>query len=364
MHSLHSARRWINRCGQVTPAVILVLLLAACGGNKESEQTSGPSPLFPAPLGAAWGYIDNRGKTAIAPRFESALPYSEGLAAVKREGRWGYIDRTGSEVIPIRYRRAESFHNGVAVVDTGLPDHPVGLIDASGSWVTQPAFRTLTPAEDPDGPFLGQREPAGDLNYYDRSGNLVLGPYVLAFPFAQGHARVRTGARAGRDDWIIDTAGMLLPNKPVVLEATRYAEGLIAIRKDRKLGYMDLAGNIAVEPRYDQGGAFAEGLAPVQLEGHWTLIDKTGVQTAEFPGGIAFAEPLSDGLSLVTADRDQPGRKLGYVDRKGQWAIKPMWDDAEPFHNGLAFVGIWKGGKVAYIDHKGRTIWEGRNAQP
>jgi len=93
---------------------------------------------------------------------------------------------------------------------------------------------------------------------------------------------------------------------------------------------MDLDGNIAIEPRYDRGGEFAEGLAAVQLEGHWTFIDKSGAVPAEFPAGIAFAEPISEGLSLVSADRDQSGRKFGYVDRNGTWAIKPIWDDAHP----------------------------------
>jgi hypothetical protein len=341
-------------------AIILALLVAACG----REQTSGTSPLFPAPLGTAWGFIDSRGKTVIAPRFEAALPFSEDLAAVKREGRWGYIDRNGSEVIPIRYRTAQGFRNGVALVDTGLPDHPVGLIDKSGSWVMPPLFRSLSAADGPDGPLLGQKEPAEGFGFYDRSGNLVLGPYFLAFPFAQGRARVKKGAREGFDDWLIDASGTFLPREPLVLDGIRFSEGLMAIRQDRKLGYMGLEGNMAIEPRYDQGGEFSEGLAAVQLEGHWMFIDKAGAVAAEFPGGVAFAEPLSGGLSLVSADRDQAGRKFGYVDRKGQWAIKPVWDDAEPFHEGLAYVGTWKTGRTAYIDRKGRTIWEGRSAQP
>jgi len=77
-------------------------------------------PALSAPQGNT-GFIDNRGKAVIAPRFEAALPYSEGLAAVKREGRWGYIDRNGLEVIPIRYRTVQSFRNGVAIVDTVYP---------------------------------------------------------------------------------------------------------------------------------------------------------------------------------------------------------------------------------------------------
>jgi hypothetical protein len=362
--SLHYFSRRMNHRGAVAFAVFLALLVTACGRQRTPEEASGTSPLFPAPLGTAWGFIDNRGKTVIAPRFEGALPFSEDLAAVKREGRWGYIDRKGLEVIAVHYRAAQSFHNGVAIVDTGLPDHPIGVIDTSGAWVTQPSFRSLSAADGPGGLLLAEKEPAGGVGFYDRSGNLVLGPYFLAFPFAQGRARVKTGARAGSDDWIIDSSGTLLPKKPIVLDGIRFSDGMIAIRQDRKLGYMDLDGGIAVEPRFDQGGAFSEGLAAVESEGHWSFIDKTGTVTAEFPGGIAFAEPLSDGLSLVSADRDQPDRKLGYVDRNGHWAIKPAWDDAEPFRDGLAYVGIWKGEKAAYIDHKGKTVWEGRKAQP
>jgi hypothetical protein len=349
----------MNRHRAVAFAVIFALLSTGCG-----RQTSGTSPLFPAPQGSTWGFIDNRGKTVITPRFEAALPYSEGLAAVKREGRWGYIDRNGSEVIPIRYRTAQSFRNGVAIVDAGLPDHPIGLIDTSGSWVAQPIFRSLSATDGPGDLLLGQKEPAEGFGFYDRSGKLILGPYFLAFPFAQGRARVKTSTQVNSNDWLIDTSGNFLPKKPLVLDGIRYCEGLIAIRKDRKLGYMDLDGNVAIEPRYDQGGEFSEGLAAVQLDGHWTFIDKFGAVAAEFPAGVVFAEPLSDGLSLVTADLDQHGRKLGYVNRKGQWAIKPIWDDAQAFHEGLGYVANWKDGKAAYIDHKGRSIWEGRSVQP
>jgi len=125
-----------------------------------------------------------------------------------------------------------------------------------------------------------------------------------------------------------------------------------------------MEGHVAIEPQYEQGGEFAEGLAPVQLEGRWMFIDKSGAVAAQFPAGIVFAEPLSDGLSLVSAEGDPRGRKLGYVDRKGQWAVKPTWDEANSFHDGLAYVGIWKGEKVAYVDHKGRSIWEGQSVQP
>jgi hypothetical protein len=339
--------------------IIFALLITGC----KNEQPSGTGPLFPASSGANVGFIDNRGKMVIAARYESALPFSEGLAGVKREGRWGYIDRNGSEVIPIRYRSAQGFKNGVAIVDSGLPDHPVGLIDTQGAWVLQPLFRALTPGDTPDAPLMGQKDASEGSGYYDRSGNMVLGPYFMAYPFSEGRARVKKYSVRGHDDWIVDTSGNFLARHDEVLDGVRYSEGLIAVRRERMLGYMDLYGNVVIEPRYSQGGEFSEGLAAVESEGHWMFVDKNGTVAAHFPAGTVFVYPLSEGLALVTAARDSD-RKFGYVDRNAQWVIRPAWDDAESFHDGLAYVGIWKDQKAAYIDHKGRSVWEGRSSQP
>jgi len=340
--------------------MVLCVILATFGHGCHSSQNQvdEAGPLFPAPMGATWGFIDSRGKAAIASRFESVQPFSEGLAAAKYEGRWGYINRSGAEVIPFRYRTAQSFRGGVAIVDTGLPEHPVGVIDRSGSWVTQPVFRTLSAADGPNGLLFGEKEAGKGPSFYDRAGNLVLGPYALAFAFSEGRARVKSQG----GEWIIDSSGDFIAKQPVVLEGIRYSEGLIAIRGDGKLGYMDLDGSIVIEPRYDQGGEFAEGLAAVQREGRWMFIDKAGATIAQFPPEVVFAERLSDGLSLVTAGAE-PGRKFGYIERNGQWAVKPVWEEANPFHDGLAYVGMWKNGMAAYIDHRGKHVWEGQDPQ-
>src|ERR1051325_3002771 len=354
-HSLRDSgvgkvRRWIALCAFLT--------IAGAGCGHSTPETNEARPLFPAPANGVWGFIDNRGKTTIKPHFESVLPFSEGLAGAKREGRWGFINKSGAEVIPFQYRLVQSFHGGVAIVDTGLPEHPIGVIDTSGAWVAQPVFRSLLSADGPGGLLFGQKEAGGGLSFYDRSGNLVLGPYSLAFPFAEGRARVK----ANSGEWIIDSFGNFMAKQPVALEGIRSSDGLIAVRRDGKLGYMDVDGNIVVQPQYDQGGEFSGGIAAVDSNGKGMFIDKSGTTTAQFPSDVIFAEPLSDGLSLATSNA-QPLRKFGYVDRNGKWAVKPEWEDANPFQDGLAYVGIWKNGMVAYIDHGGRHVWEGRNVQ-
>ncbi len=61
---------------------------------KISEET----PLFPVEIGGEWGYIDKAGKVVIAPQFDDALDFSEGLASVRIGWKWCYIDKTGKIV--------------------------------------------------------------------------------------------------------------------------------------------------------------------------------------------------------------------------------------------------------------------------
>lgn len=69
----------------------------------------------------SFGYIDKAGKFAIAPIFEYAAQFSEGLAAVKgKKGGGGFIDRTGRIVIPIPGGFADDFHDGAAAVGEHL----------------------------------------------------------------------------------------------------------------------------------------------------------------------------------------------------------------------------------------------------
>jgi hypothetical protein len=42
-------------------------------------------------------------KVAIAPQFDFAHPFYEGMATVEVAGKWGYVDKEGRMVIPPKY---------------------------------------------------------------------------------------------------------------------------------------------------------------------------------------------------------------------------------------------------------------------
>jgi hypothetical protein len=64
----------------------------------------------------AWGYMDTKGNFAIEPQFGLALPFSEGLAAVRVKNGFGYIDSTGKFVIPPQFEQAGPFVDDLAAV--------------------------------------------------------------------------------------------------------------------------------------------------------------------------------------------------------------------------------------------------------
>lgn len=75
------------------------------------------------------------GKTRTSYRL--IRPYSEGLAAVEKEGRWGFIDPNGKEIIQPIYSAVQNFSDGRAAVKI---DGRWGFIDKSGNYIVKPQY--------------------------------------------------------------------------------------------------------------------------------------------------------------------------------------------------------------------------------
>lgn len=120
--------------------------------------------------------------------------------------------------------------------------------------------------------------------------------------------------------------------------------GLCLAKVGGKYGYVNRAGSVAIEARFDDAMPFSEGLAAVRLgdaeEGKWGYIDTSGrfVIEPRFAGASFFSE----GLAAVTVDDFFDG-KQGYIDRRGEIVIEPRFTMAWPFVDGVAVVGLADG---------------------
>lgn len=64
-----------------------------------------------------WGYVNEAMEEVIPTVYENALLFAHGLAPVKKDGLWGYINARNEEIIPFEFTRADPFtKHGIAEV--------------------------------------------------------------------------------------------------------------------------------------------------------------------------------------------------------------------------------------------------------
>ncbi len=108
----------------------------------------------------------------------------------------------------------------------------------------------------------------------------------------------------------------------------------------------------AIKPLFDWVGKFKGGFAAIKYGGKYGFIDKQG-QIVIKPR-FDDAKDFSEGLARVRIGDSSRG-KWGFIDRQGEFVIAPQFDHAENFSEGLAIVrtGDFRSGKYGFIDKNG-----------
>ncbi|MDT8287780.1 MAG: WG repeat-containing protein, partial [Elusimicrobiales bacterium] len=151
---------------------------------------AGAQDLVPYRSGAKWGYAAPGGNLKIRARYDTARPFSEGLALVMKKGRYGFIDDRGREKIKAVYQSAGPFSESLAPVKSR---GRWGYIRTDGS---EAHYFTLDEA----GFFSGGRAPVtkdGETGLMSKGMKFIPCAYEEIQPFSEGLARVRRGGLYG-----------------------------------------------------------------------------------------------------------------------------------------------------------------------
>ncbi|MDR2773838.1 MAG: WG repeat-containing protein [Tannerella sp.] len=108
---------------------ILIAMMALICLSSFWATAQDKTALTPKEKKGKWGYVAQDGTEVIAFKYEQALAFSEGLAAVKLKGKWSFIDENGN-VLTAKYDAAGSFSEGLAAV---FENGKVGFIDSEGN---------------------------------------------------------------------------------------------------------------------------------------------------------------------------------------------------------------------------------------
>ncbi|MGA2593889.1 MAG: WG repeat-containing protein [Bryobacteraceae bacterium] len=333
---------------------VMLMLLAAFGVPCSISFFKAPyhkdrrsdTPLFRFEEHGHAGFINADGKVVIPPKFDigwsSEEDFVEGLSPARVGENWGFIDSAGDWAIQPKYSRVQAFSEGLAAVTyQRMPYDSAAYIDRSGKAIIE-FHKGVTDA----GPFseglaavrTNGYTGLGKLAYIDRSGTVVI-PYEFALGgrFHEGLAAVVFDGRC----YIEERDGLPRSPPPSVPAATSCGGVPNFITERCGEGFIDKAGKIVF--RFQGARDFSEGLAAVEKDGKWGFIEPDG----RFRVQPAFEAVRSYNGGLAATKYDG---KWGYLDRASQWVIRPQFASADDFSDGLALT------EKGYVDRAGNRV--------
>lgn len=362
-----------------------------------------------------WGLINEKGEEILAPKYEEIGEFSEcGWALVKDIGFYGFVNTKGNmmtapgingELSDLPYTGAGEFDKeGMARVSQYYDQW---YINTNGEAVFSKKYFLLGDFGDADYTYALEN-PDDEWIYIDRKENRAFGAsFDCARVFNKyGLAAANIGYETNYDmiisrgKWgLINTKGEFVA-QPVYDEIYDFINGAALYKKDGNAGYIntegksiyemsnvdidygylnfredgyavaphmngdertycviDLDGNFIVPPGiYASIGEFAKcGPAAVKTkDGAYGYIGRQGALVID-DTRINWAGDFADnGLARV---RSSENNKWGFINTKGEYIVKPQFNDALQFSNiGLAVVVTDEG--LGYIDEKGRYLFE------
>ena len=240
------------------------------------------------------GFVDDHGQFKISPTFDDALPFSNGMAAVKTNDKWGFVDMAGHLVIQPKFSNAYYFREGVGIA---------------------------------------QLEDAGDV-LIDKAGKILTTEFGFVDLVSEGRVPATRDGKSG----YLDLQGKVVI--PIVYDAGRsFSEGLAAVEKNNKWGYVDRSGRTVIPFAFDEVGQFGNGLAPAKVGTRTGFIDGSG--------DFSFDLPFSYAPGFLTGDQDSDtfvaktdvsrfwtdDRRFGYVNSSGKVIWGPI--EGSPDHHPL-----------------------------
>jgi len=290
----------------------LFLCLFLLGALFLSVSQAQESPIKSS-LGTRWDSLGQVEKNS--PNWEYVIPPKFGFGdiqvtgtpsalyfVVKEKGFWGMYDDSGKELI------------------------------APNKYVKEPKF-----TEDAIGVAYFNKDGKEVAIYIDKTGaQVVPGEFYMAWPFVGDYAGVFKGP--GMDAcFFVDRQGKAQTKE--YGGCSTFFDGMAQLSYDKKLwGYLDKDLKVAVEPKYQRGQVFSEGLAAVFLpdNGKCGYINKDGSYQIE--PKFKYCGPFAEGVAEVSEEaEDARPRKFYFIDKDGKQLFNGLIVYAEDakFSNGL-----------------------------
>lgn len=354
---------------------------------------------FPIVEDGKWGFIDEKGKVVIKPKYDRVNSFSEGKALVSIGKNEYFIDMNGNIALKTQYNIASNFSDGLAVVsivkkltcdDVIIKNGEMiitynaktGCIDSTGKLVIPFGKRSIHDFHYGYAIFNVNQKmyyneercypikcngitynnikiqcscgiDYGQYGLIDKKGNIVIQAEYSDATYSNG---IVCFTKSGKYKYL-DLQSFKFLNVP---DDTRlyFSEGLAEVRKNGKSGYIDKTGKLVIKYRYYYAGEFSEGLAKVYFKrgGGIGFINTKGEVVIE-PRRFDSCKDFHEGVCAASAMG-----KWGYINREGKWLYYPKYGRCLSYSNGLAVVSkysyISKGKSFQYVNMSDEIVWQ------
>jgi WG containing repeat len=228
----------------------------------------GSVPPYTLKMDDKFGLVDARSDPLTPVHFDAVARAGPGAKNVKIDGKWGRIGLDGRWLLEPKF---DYLSSGVDIFVASI-DGKRGFMRSDGTWPIEPKFDAARRRDD-DTAFVTVSGATGVLRLTDQSWVVPLRPGVMcdignAIMLKADGKRVilsRTG-----ETWIdigAERVGITLDF------------GLLTFLKNGKWGLVDTAGQVIVEPQFDEPVYFLphlRGVAWAKRDGRWCAIDRRG----------------------------------------------------------------------------------------
>lgn len=271
---------------------------------KSSFVTSQTNTLIPFVHDNKWGFSDTNLNIRLLPTFDYVSPFVNGFARVKKDSNWGLLDTNFQMVISIDYR--------------GLYSSEYGF------------------------PFWGIKDTQSRLVSIDKIIKLN-DDYSSVYRYSKNLFRV---VKSGKFGALNIDGTEAIPCKYDSMGLSVREDRIAVMDAERGWGFINSQGKLVIDCKYTFVHDYREGLAAVMDSTRgWGFIDLSGNEV--IPLKYQFASSFYEGFAYVMVNE-----KIGFIDSKERFLIKPEYSSCNYFQNGFAVVQTEKSSKVFNRDGK------------
>jgi hypothetical protein len=306
-----------------------------------------------------WAILDSLGNKKHSKHYDEIQPFNGIFFPAKNKNFWGALDANGKEIIAcVHDSLLQTQRENVVVKFHGQ----YGVIDIKENWIVTPQPYKLTLIADDR--YLEMTGKTTFLKSFD--GNVVyftdnkldIFPKYLIEHLASGGV------------WQVDLNGRIQSHQVYALENIEgifpESEGLRAIKKNGKFGFIDSRGRLRIANRYEDVKSFSQQLAAIKITDRWGFInheDKIAIQpvydeVTSFQNGVSIVKLKNlygainkegklvlparyEKLAVLQSARIllvQDGLK-GLADTNGKLLINCKFNALQDLNNGYLIVG-------------------------